>query len=35
MVDPKQFRASLFLKAPHVKYHEMGYGTPLLFSRES
>ena len=35
MADPKQFRASLLLKAPQVTYHEMGYGTPLVFSRES
>ncbi|MCC6585769.1 MAG: MBL fold metallo-hydrolase [Bryobacterales bacterium] len=32
--DPKQFRASLFLKAPGVVYQEMGYGKPLLFSAE-
>lgn len=32
MVDPKQFRASLFLRAPDVKYRELGYGgAPLVF----
>jgi L-ascorbate 6-phosphate lactonase len=32
MVDPKQFRASLCLRAQGVAYHEMGYGEPFLFS---
>jgi L-ascorbate 6-phosphate lactonase len=35
MVDPKQFRASLYLKAPGVTYHELGYGEPFLYSRNS
>ncbi|MBK5290269.1 MAG: MBL fold metallo-hydrolase [Acidobacteriia bacterium] len=33
-VDPRQFAASLKLKAPDVRYQQMGYGTPLLFSTE-
>jgi L-ascorbate 6-phosphate lactonase len=32
-VDPKQFCASLKLRAPDVLYQEMQYATPLLFSR--
>ncbi len=30
-VDPRQFAASLKLRAPGVRYVEMGYGTPLVF----
>lgn len=29
-IDPKQFRATLALRAPHVAYHEMTHGEPLL-----
>ncbi len=32
MVDPKQFRASLLLRAPGVGYQELSYGKPFLFS---
>ena len=32
-VDPKQFSASLKLRAPDVRYQEMQYATPLVFSR--
>jgi hypothetical protein len=32
-VDPKQFSASLKLRAPDVRYQEMKYATPLVFSR--
>jgi L-ascorbate 6-phosphate lactonase len=31
-VDPKQFRASLSMKAPGVGYTELTYGEPLVFS---
>lgn len=31
-VDPKQFRASLKLRAPDVTYQEMAHGEPLVFS---
>ncbi len=31
-VDPKQFRASLRLKAPDVKYQELEHGKPFVFS---
>ena len=31
-VDPQQFRASLGLKAPGVRYTELEHGKPLLFS---
>jgi L-ascorbate 6-phosphate lactonase len=31
-VDPRQFRASLQLRAPGVRYQQMGYGEPLVFS---
>jgi len=33
-VDPGQFRASLKLRAPGVRYVELGYGEPLVFSAE-
>ena len=33
-VDPRQFRASLKLRAPGVRYVELAYGTPLVFSAE-
>lgn len=32
-VDPRQFRASLQLKAPGVYYQELEHGRPFLFSR--
>ena len=31
-VDPKQFRASLAIRAPDVRYQELEYGKPLVFS---
>jgi L-ascorbate 6-phosphate lactonase len=31
-VDPKQFRASLALRAPGVRYTELQHGKPLVFS---
>ena len=31
-VDPRQFRASLLLRAPDVTYQELAYGTPFLFA---
>jgi L-ascorbate 6-phosphate lactonase len=34
-VDPKQFRASLILRAPGVGYQELEYATPFVFSAES
>jgi len=34
MVDPKQFRASLRLRAPDVAYQELTYGTPFLLSAD-
>jgi len=34
-VDPKQFRASLMLRAPGVAYQELAYGVPFLFSRDA
>ena len=33
-VDPKQFRASLRLKAPDAKYQELEHGKPFVFSTE-
>ncbi|MFN7921748.1 MAG: MBL fold metallo-hydrolase [Bryobacteraceae bacterium] len=33
-VDPKQFRASLCLRAQGVRYHEMSYGDPLVFAAD-
>jgi L-ascorbate 6-phosphate lactonase len=33
-VDPKQFRASLKIRAPEVRYQELSYATPLVFSRD-
>ncbi len=33
-VDPKQFRASLSLRAPGVRYVELAHGEPLVFSTE-
>lgn len=33
-VDPKQFRASMSLRAPDVHYQEMEHGKPFVFSRE-
>ncbi len=33
-VDPKQFCASLKLNAPEVRYQEMQYATPLVFSKD-
>ncbi len=30
-VDPKQFRASLRLRAPEVGYQEMEHGKPFVF----
>lgn len=33
-IDPKQFRASLILRAPGVRYQELSYATPLVFSTE-
>lgn len=32
-VDPKQFRATLGLRAPHVTYQELKHGTPFLFRK--
>lgn len=32
--DPKQFRASLKLREPEVRYQELEYATPLIFSAE-
>ncbi len=32
-IDPKQFRATLGLRAPDVPYHELGYGEPFVFRR--
>jgi L-ascorbate 6-phosphate lactonase len=34
-VDPKQFRASLQIKAQGVRYQELEHGKPFLFSRDS
>jgi L-ascorbate 6-phosphate lactonase len=31
-IDPKQFRATLKLRAPDVPYHEMEHGQPFVFS---
>jgi L-ascorbate 6-phosphate lactonase len=31
-IDPKQFRVSLRIKAPDVKYQELEHGKPFLFS---
>jgi L-ascorbate metabolism protein UlaG (beta-lactamase superfamily) len=33
--DPRQFCASLKLRAPGVRYQELAYATPFLFSNES
>jgi L-ascorbate 6-phosphate lactonase len=33
-VDPKQFRATLALRAPGVGFQELAHGRPYLFSRE-
>jgi hypothetical protein len=33
--DPKQFCASLKLRAPGVCYQELSYATPFVFSNES
>lgn len=33
--DPKQFRASLILRAPGVRYQQLDYATPFVFSTES
>jgi hypothetical protein len=33
--DPKQFRASLKLRAPGVRYQQLDYATPFVFSTES
>lgn len=32
-IDPKQFRATLGLRAPHVTYQELTHGKPYLFER--
>jgi L-ascorbate 6-phosphate lactonase len=32
-IDPKQFRATLGLRAPDVPYHEMRHGEPFVFRR--
>ena len=34
-VDPKQFRASLQIKAQGVRYQELEHGKPFLFSADS
>ncbi len=32
-IDPKQFRATLNLRAPHVAYHELQHGKPFVFQK--
>jgi hypothetical protein len=34
-VDPKQFRASLQMRAPGVRYQELSHGKVFVFSVDS
>jgi hypothetical protein len=33
-VDPRQFRASLALRAPGVKYQQLEHGKPFIFTAD-
>lgn len=33
-IDPKQFRATLNLRAPHVAYQELTHGKPFVFAKD-